>query len=263
MAGSFFYGANVEANGIRQHYLRYGGSGPKILLVPGITSPAVTWGFVGEDLGADHDVYILDVRGRGLSSAGPDLPYSLDDCAADLNAFVEALDLQDVIGLGHSMGARHLLRAEGSGKFAKLILVDPPMSGPGRRPYPTPLDWYVDSLALARRGVGADELRPFTPSWTDEQLRLRAEWLHSCEEEAVIASFKGFHEDDIFPDIAALRTDAVLIAAERGGVVSAEDRAEVASLRPEMLIVEVAGAGHMIPWDNFAGFVAEVRSAIG
>ncbi|MGG5145011.1 alpha/beta hydrolase, partial [Alcaligenes ammonioxydans] len=51
---TFLYGGHVHANGIRQHYLRYGGSvggrdqRPAVIIVPGITSPAVTWGFVGE-----------------------------------------------------------------------------------------------------------------------------------------------------------------------------------------------------------------------
>ena len=43
-----------------------------------ITSPAATWSFVGEVFGRFFDTYILDVRGRGLSSSGPDLDYSLD-----------------------------------------------------------------------------------------------------------------------------------------------------------------------------------------
>jgi N-formylmaleamate deformylase len=54
----FLYGAHVHANGIRQHYLRYGGSEPgaratrdAVVILPGITSPAVTWGFVGERFG--------------------------------------------------------------------------------------------------------------------------------------------------------------------------------------------------------------------
>ncbi len=39
---TFLYGAHVHANGIRQHYLRYGGHGPALILIPGITSPAIT-----------------------------------------------------------------------------------------------------------------------------------------------------------------------------------------------------------------------------
>ncbi|HCP31214.1 MAG TPA: alpha/beta hydrolase, partial [Pseudomonas sp.] len=75
---TFVTGGHVNANGIRQHYLRYGGKGHALIVVPGITSPAITWGFVAERLGQHFDTYVLDVRGRGLSSSGPDLDYATD-----------------------------------------------------------------------------------------------------------------------------------------------------------------------------------------
>lgn len=89
---TFLYGAHVHANGIRQHYLRYGGHGPALILIPGITSPAITRGFVAERLGEKYDVYVLDVRGRGLSSSGPELAYDAETCAQDVNAFAAALN---------------------------------------------------------------------------------------------------------------------------------------------------------------------------
>src|SRR5690606_23848657 len=112
MNSTFLYGAHVQANGIRQHYLRYGGQRDgrdrhdPVILVPGITSPAITWGFVAERLGQHVDTYVLDVRGRGLSSAAPGMDYSLDAQAADLIALVDALGLKQVSVVGHSMGAR-------------------------------------------------------------------------------------------------------------------------------------------------------------
>ena len=33
-ASRLLYGANVRANGIRQHYLRFGGAGPIVVIVP-------------------------------------------------------------------------------------------------------------------------------------------------------------------------------------------------------------------------------------
>ena len=104
------YGAQVHANGIRQHYLRYGGRGPALVIVPGITSPAVTWGFVAERFGARFDTYVQDVRGRGLSQAGDDLDYGLDAQADDVAALIRALGLNDVTVLGHSMGGRIAIR---------------------------------------------------------------------------------------------------------------------------------------------------------
>ena len=89
----FMHGGQVQANGIRQHYLRYGGSGPALILVPGITSPAITWGFVAEVFAQHFDTWVLDVRGRGLSSSGEGLDYGMESCADDINAFADALGL--------------------------------------------------------------------------------------------------------------------------------------------------------------------------
>ncbi|PTQ07769.1 alpha/beta hydrolase [Sphingomonas oleivorans] len=261
MISRFIAGANVHANGIRQHYLRYGGAGRPLVLVPGITSPAITWGFVAEELARDFDVYVLDVRGRGLSEAGNHLDYGLDACAADIVAFVDALDLRGSLLLGHSMGARHAIRAcrLAPGRFSRLALIDPPVSGPGRRPYPANLDWYVDSMALARRGAGIEALRRFTPSWTDEQIALRAEWLHTCDQAAILSSYAGFHDDDIHVDIPHLSLPTLLVAAGRGGVILDEDVEEIRALLPSIETCRVADAGHMIPWDDLPGFLAAVR----
>lgn len=256
MSSRFLYGGNVWANGIRQHYLRYGGGGPHLVVVPGITSPAITWGFVAERLSEKYDVFVVDVRGRGLSSTGPDLKYDLDTMARDLSGFVSALDLADPVILGHSMGARIAVRAATSGEasFGRLILVDPPVSGPGRRPYPSHLPWYVDSIRLAEKGMSLEEMRKFCPTWTDEQLRLRAEWLHTCFEPAIVDAFNGFHEDDIFPDLPKLTLPVRLVVAGKGGVIQANDEEEILSLISGIEIVRVPGAGHMIPWDDFDGF---------
>jgi N-formylmaleamate deformylase len=255
-------GVNLHANGIRQHLLRYGDGGAPLLLVPGITSPAITWGFVAEELALTNEVWILDVRGRGLSESGSQLDYRLDACADDVIAVAEALDLRDYALVGHSMGARHAIRAcrRDASRVGRVVLVDPPMSGPGgRRPYPARLNWYVDSMALARRGADIEALRAFTPTWSDEQIALRAEWLHTCDQAAILSSFAGFHEDDVHQDLPYLDRPALLVSAERGDVVSDADVQECVRLAPDLRHIRVANAGHMIPWDNIGGFLAAVR----
>ncbi|MDW9610801.1 alpha/beta fold hydrolase [Sinorhizobium meliloti] len=258
MSGQFLYGANIFANGIRQHYLRYGGKGTPVVLVPGITSPAITWGFVAERLATNQDVYVLDVRGRGLSSTGPDLDYGLDSMASDVVHFAEALKLDAPVLLGHSMGARIAIRASNMkpAAFSRLVLVDPPVSGPGRRPYPSKLPWYVDSIRLSLNGIDAEGMKAFCPTWTDEQLKLRAEWLHTCYEPAIVTAFEDFHKDDIFPDLPKLSVPAMLMVATRGGVIEQADIDEALALNSAIEIARVENAGHMIPWDDFDGFFA-------
>lgn len=271
MTISFLYGANVFANGIRQHYLRYGGPGEgreardPVIVVPGITSPAVTWGFVGEHFGRQFDTYVLDVRGRGLSEAGEALDYSLDAQAADVIAFAEALGLKRYSVVGHSMGARIGLRAARAkpAGLVRLAMIDPPVSGPGRRPYPSQLPWYVDSIRLARRGIDVDGMRAFCPTWTEAQLRLRAEWLHTCDERAVVASFDGFHQDDVHADMPHVAVPALLMVAGRGDVIRPEDVEEIRGLMPQLQVARVPDAGHMIPWDDEAGFYRAFGDFLG
>lgn len=250
------YGAHVHANGIRQHYLRYGGQGPAVVVVPGITSPAATWGFVAERLGRHCDTYVLDVRGRGLSESSDTLDYGLGACAADVAAFAAALGLDSYSLLGHSMGARIAVRVARRWPqgLRRLVLVDPPVSGPGRRCYPAQLSWYLDSIRLARSGITLGQMRQFCPTWTEEQLRLRAQWLHTCDERAVSAAFAGFHQDDMHADLPHVKVPALLMVAGRGGVIEEADRQELQALLPQLQIVQVPDAGHMIPWDDEEGF---------
>jgi N-formylmaleamate deformylase len=261
----FLYGANVRANGIRQHFLRYGGKGPAAIIVPGITSPAVTWGFVAERFGRHFDTYVLDVRGRGLSERADSLDYGLDACAADVAAFAAALGLGSYHLVGHSMGARigiRLAHKHPQG-LEKIVLIDPPVSGPGRRRYPSQLPWYIDSIRLAQRGASIEQMRQFCPTWTEEQLRLRAEWLQTCDERAIVTTFDGFHQDDIHADVPHVKVPALLMVAGRGGVIQSEDQKELELLLPGLQVAHLPNAGHMIPWDDEEGFYSAFGNFLG
>lgn len=252
-------GYNIHANGIRQHLIRWDGpqGAPQLLLVPGITSPAITWAFVAERLAERYEVHVLDVRGRGLSETG-DLDYTLDAMADDVIAV--ARTMRSPVLMGHSMGARTALRANArdASPFAGYLLVDPPMSGPMRRPYPSQWPWYNDSIIMAKAGCSAEDMKAFCPSWTEEQRALRAEWLHTCHLGAIRIAFDGFHTDDIHQDIPKVEKPARLVIAGGATVVDADDQAEVAKLNPGIEQRIVDGAGHMIPWDDLQGFLDAV-----
>lgn len=251
-------GMHCVANGIRLHYLDFNHTavGAPILLLPGITSPAVTWAFVAQRLATTRRVIVPDIRGRGLSESRPGLGYTLDDYAQDALGLIEALGLKRPIVIGHSMGARIAARLGAAAPEAcsTLILVDPPLSGPGREPYPTPLSSYTSAREAASRGATVEDFRQFTPTWTDEQIALRIEWLPTCSVDAITQTHKNFQEEDVFPDFPKLRNPTLLIYATRAKVVSPELAAEVGRLIPNSQIAGVQ-AGHMIPWENLEGFL--------
>jgi N-formylmaleamate deformylase len=104
----------------------------------------------------------------------------------------------------------------------------------------------------------AEELKSYLPSWGTEHLRLRAEWLHTCDERAVTVAYQGFHEDNIHDDLSHIVSPTLVMAAQNGDVILPDELNEIASLISTVETVRVNAAGHMIPWDNFNGFFAAV-----
>jgi N-formylmaleamate deformylase len=256
------YGGHVGAGGVRLHYLRFGGRGSTLFVVPGITSPAETWDFVGDRLGEKHDVYIMDVRGRGLSAAGPDIQHGLDVYASDVDSLIAGLGKKQYILLGHSMGARiaaRVARRRSSG-LRGVIFADPPVSGPGRRRYPKSLEFYLDAIKEAQRGdVSIEALRAAYPRWTDDQLHKRAEWLHTCDPNAVAASYADFHTTDFFEDLSGISVRGLLMVAGQGGVILESDVDEILKTASSLEVERFPQCSHMLPFDDLEAFSAAVE----
>jgi pimeloyl-ACP methyl ester carboxylesterase len=80
------------------------GSGPPILLSHGVTLSVRVWTKQLRSLAAaGFRVIAYDHRGHGDSPLGP-AGHGLDQIAADLGSVIEAMDLRDVVIVGHSMG---------------------------------------------------------------------------------------------------------------------------------------------------------------
>jgi N-formylmaleamate deformylase len=251
---------HMLVNGVRLHYVHFSSGKSPLILLPGITAPAATWEFVARRLALHHDVYVLDARGRGLSEGGSDKSYRLDDYAMDVEQLVKQLDLRQPHIVGHSMGARIAVRLASTypAVLGKLVIVDPPVSGPGRRPYPIPLEFYLDSLASVENGEGFDQMRK-SFDWTDDQLEMRMEWLPTCDRTAIADSHRSFHEEDIHGDMPSITADTLLLYAERGGTVLPEEAEEICRLIPQCKSQRIDDAGHMIPWDQLDEFIDAVN----
>jgi N-formylmaleamate deformylase len=250
----------VERDGLRLHHLEYGEAGTPVVIVPGITSPAATWEFVSLDLARDYRVITLDIRGRGLSDT-PGAGYELADYAADVDAVIERLGLDRPVLVGHSMGARiaAAVRVLHRGVAGPVVLADPPLTGPGRGTYPMSLEAFMDQLRAARSGGAPEELLRYFPTLTPEHLALRAQWLPTCDENAVRESWLNFHREDFFAYLRELEPPVLFMYGADSPVVPESALPEVIKTRPDLEIARIPGAGHMIPWDNTADFLRETR----
>ena len=251
----------VQANGVRLHFLEYGDAErPDVVVVPGITSPAATWEFAAVALGRDYHVWVMDVRGRGLSDH-PASGFTTPDYARDLAEALPVLGLERPLVLGHSMGAR--IAAAFGALYPELrgplIVADPPMTTPEGDPYNIPLQSFLRSIDEARAGATADDMRPYFPNWTDEQLAQRANWLPTCDETAVAETWRLFHIERWLEWWRQLEAPLLFLYGSDSPAVGPQGAAIAAEANPPAEIAVVNGAGHMLPFDALDRFVEAVR----
>ena len=139
-----------------------------------------------------------------------------------------------------------------------LIVVDPPLTGPGRAPYPTSLESFRQQLQEAYAGTTAEDVLRFYPRWTRREAQMRAEWLPTCAEHAVVQTWQHFHDEDFFTRWASVPPPVLFMYGEESPVTT-PGLAEVRLTNPRSDVVGIAGAGHMIPWENLDAFLGVVR----
>jgi lipase len=100
-----------------------------ILLAHATGFHARCWDRVVAHLDAHH-VIAVDQRGHGRSDKA--FPIHWQDFGQDLAGLIRALDLTDVIGVGHSMGGHAITQAAAAEpqRFRRLVLIDPVIVSP-------------------------------------------------------------------------------------------------------------------------------------
>jgi pimeloyl-ACP methyl ester carboxylesterase len=82
-----------------------GGTGPAVILIPGLSSPRAVWDGVVPALKARHRVLTVQVNGFAGDAPGANLtPGILDGIVADVDAYILAHKLGTPAVVGHSMG---------------------------------------------------------------------------------------------------------------------------------------------------------------
>ncbi len=112
-------------NNLRFHYRDWGGTGRPVVLLHGLASNARIWDFVAPQLTPHLRVLALDQRSHGLTDSATE-GFDFPSIVRDLHAFIEALDLQRPLLVGHSWGGSTVLQyaaARPPGP-AGMVLVD-------------------------------------------------------------------------------------------------------------------------------------------
>jgi non-heme chloroperoxidase len=193
-------------------------------------------------LGKGFRVIAHDRRGHGRSSQTSD-GNDMDTYAADVAALAEALDLRDVIHIGHSTGGGEVTRyvaRHGKGRVAKAVLISaiPPVmvksaDNPGGLPIEV-FDGYRAALAANRAQLYLDIASgPFygfnRPGATISEGTIRNWWRQGMMggANAHYQCIKVFSETDFTEDLKAITVPVLVMHGSDDQVVPIADSAEL------------------------------------
>ena len=254
-------GADIEL------YYEDHGSGQPVVLIHGYPLDGTSWEKqTAVLLDAGKRVITYDRRGFGRSSK-PTIGHDYDTYAADLSALVSALDLQDAVLVGFSMGTGEVVRyisRYGSHRLAKAVFIgalQPFMlktdENPSGAMSQTDVDDFLDTIKADRYAFFTGFLQNFYK--TDENLgtriseeALRNSWQLAANMSpytsvwAVATWFTDWRADIDKIDVPAL------IMHGTGDVNVPIDVTSrlLAKMLPSATYIEIEGAPHGMLWTH-------------
>lgn len=100
----------VTADSVRIHYTDQGAGEPTLVFVHGWSCDGTYWGAQVPEFAKTHRVITVDLAGHGASSANRPT-FTMDLFGEDVVTVLRALDLKDVVLVGHSMGGAVIVEA--------------------------------------------------------------------------------------------------------------------------------------------------------
>lgn len=266
----------VKANGVRLHYLDWGGGDkPVLVLVHGLTSNAHAWdSFIRSELAPADQYRILAVDQRGHGDSDHARDYSIQRFVEDFRAFAEKLDLGKYDLLGHSLGARHAMAYAGDDwkHLNHLVLVDfgPEMERTGATQVrgsttqrPTSfrnMDEAVAFMGEMNPGRPADDVRENAQYALRENYAGRLVWKHDSELGWISGSFGVKEVPYLWAQIAKIRCPTLIVRGADSNVLGTGVLARMLEVMPAARAVEIADAGHGVPQDQPDAFWREVNA---
>lgn len=261
---------NVVLRHQRFHYLEWGDpEAPSLLLLHGSNQSAHSFDLVSLHLADRFHVYALDQRGHGDSEWAKDSDYSSEAMGLDAAAFIDAMGLDHLVVVGHSMGGQNAMRLASShpDRVRKLVLVDvgPEMSEDGAkaiRRFVTETREFDDIEHFVARVQRYDPYRSreHIERTVRYNLLQRADGKYVSKHDhgpRLAATGEHRRRGDRFTlaDVGDLPMPLLIIRGADSAVFTADAARRFADAVPDARMVTVPDAGHNVHGQNTPGFL--------
>jgi pimeloyl-ACP methyl ester carboxylesterase len=240
-----------------------GGSGDTTLaMLHPVGLRGAVWRKVADELAGECRTLAIDLPGHGESDVPP-RRQSIEDMAASVLELLATVGGERVVLVGCSMGSAVSAAAAASGepRIAGIVLSN---SGGGQGPERhKSLTARADS---ARKGMAATLDTTMKRWFTHEILATRADltapvtdWLLQGDPIVHAWGWEALREFDFAPFFPKLTLPALVIAGTLDQSASTKAVQALASAMPQAEYREIAGAGHLSPWERPRDYAALLR----
>jgi non-heme chloroperoxidase len=228
-------------------------AGVPVIFLHGVTDSWRSFELLFGHLPGSVRAIALSQRGHGGSDR-PDRGYRCKDFADDVAAFMDALEIEQAVIVGHSMGT------QGAQRFAidrpertrALVLIGGFATMRGHAAieefWASDVSRLADPVdpALALAFQESTLAQPIPPWFLDmavgESLRVPARvWR---------AAFAGFLHDDLTPELGRITAPTLIIWGDRDACCSRAMQDALVAGIPQPQLILCAGAGHATHWEE-------------
>jgi pimeloyl-ACP methyl ester carboxylesterase len=265
-----YWSCNIVLHHLRFHFLEWGApDAPPIVLLHGGHQSAHSWDLVSLHLAQRYRVLALDQRGHGDTEWVRDAAYSNHDMALDAAAFIEALGLDRVILLGHSMGGRNamLLTRRDAARLRALVVVDvgPEVSERGRQVI---AGFVRDNEEFDDLDHFVRNVQRYDPYRSREHIertvkynmlqRADGKFVSKCDatpRRLGLVRGSGPLENITLDDARAFRLPVLVVRGANSRILEADAAERLRDTLPNGTLVTVADCGHNVHGQNTKGFI--------
>ena len=242
------------------------GDGPPLLLVHGFPLDHSMWQGQIDELSKQFRVIAPDLRGFGRSPSGA-TETTMEQFADDLAELLEVLQAPPVAYCGLSMGGYigwQFQRRHGA-RLSHLIQCDTRAAADNDEARANRLRAAEEAASTGTQAMVEGMLpKLFAPATFDKQPQVIAATrrvMLAASPQAVAAAQRGMAaRPDMTAALSEIDAPMLLVCGEHDAITPCTEMQAMAAAAPRARFVEIAGAGHMAPFESPAAVNAAITS---